>query len=123
MASEEFASAAWLLEGWTVSIPGWLDLQKGRLRFTTPDEVVFDVPLSEVAGLVFPWYYFGGGLKLRAVGKPYRISFVKPNGVEYAVGKAAAAHGNPASLLIAAQKFGDVGDGRRLGRRWRELLT
>ncbi len=122
MTPEDFASDAWLLEGWTVSIPGWLDLQKGRLRFTTPDAVVFDVSRAEVDGIVFPWYYFGGGLKLRAAGKPYRLSFVVPNGAEYAVGKALAAHGNPAALLIAAQKVSDVRTGRDLGRRWRQLL-
>lgn len=103
MTPQEFASDAWLLEGMTVSIPGWLVYQKERLSFSTPDEVVFDVP--------------------RAAGTPYRLSFVKPNGVEYAVGRGLGALGSPLALLVAASKVSDVRAGRDLGRRWRELLS
>lgn len=117
-----FASDAWLLRGLTQSVPGWLDLQDGRLRFSTPDEVVFETPLAEVSGITFPWYYFGGGMKLRAGGESYRISFVKPNGAEYAVSRGLAATGNPAALLLAARKVTDIRTGRGAGRRWRELL-
>lgn len=122
MTPPDFASDAWLLQGLTQSIPGWLDLQGGRLRFTTPDEVVFESPLSEVTAITFPWYYFGGGMKLRAGGAPYRISFVKPNGAEYAVARGLAAHGDPASLLLAAEKVADIHTGRGAGRRWRAVL-
>lgn len=118
----EFASDAWLLQGITVSVPGWLDLQDGRLRFSTPDEVVFESSLADLSGITFPWYYFGGGMKLRAGGTPYRISFVKPNGAEYAVGRGLAAHGDPAALLLAAEKVTDIRTGRGAGKRWRELL-
>lgn len=119
---EEFTSDAWLLEGITVSIPGSLALQNGRLRFATLEEVVFDVPLSEITSVKFPWYYFGGGVKLQAAGKPYRFSFVVPNGIEYAGGRALGAVGNPLALLVAASKIGDIRNGRKLGRKWRELL-
>jgi hypothetical protein len=122
MKTNEFASYAWLLKGMTVSIPGWLDLQSGRLRFSTPEEVVFDVPLAEVTGITYPWYYFGGGVKLRAAGKAYRISFVLPNGMEYASGRGLADQGDLASLAFVASKAEDIGAGRDVGRQWRELL-
>ena len=122
MKPEEFASDAWLLKGFTVSIPGWLDLQQERLRFTTPDEVVFEVPRSDVTSIKFPWYYFGGGVKLRAAGQPYRISFVKPNGAEYAVARGLAFQGELAALLLVASKGADIRSGRDAGRRWRALL-
>ena len=122
-APQEFTSDAWLLEGITVSIPGQLDLKDGRLRFATIEDVIFDVQFSEVTDVKFPWYYFGGGVKLQAAGKPYRLSFVVPNGIEYAEGRAMASIGNPLALLVAASKIRDIRDGRNLGRKWRELLT
>ena len=122
MKNGDFASYAWRLKGITVSIPGWLDLTAGRLRFATPDEVVFDVPLAEVTDIVYPWYYFGGGVKLRAAGELYRISFVLPNGMEYASARGLASQGDLASLAIVASKAEDIGAGREVGRRWRELL-
>ncbi len=119
---DDYASYAWLLKGITRSVPGWLDLHEGRLRFATPEELVFDVPRAEVTAVVFPWYYFGGGVKFRAAGRPYRLSFVKPNGAEYAVARGAAYAGDPASLLIVAEKAHDIGAGRGVGREWRRLL-
>jgi len=123
MSAEQYASDAWLLVGLTRSVPGWLEMKNGRLRFVTPDHVVFDVPRAEVSDIKYPWYYFGGGVKLRAAGTPYRLSFVKPNGAEYAAGRALAAAGNPASLLMAVSKVTDIRRGRAVGRRWRQLLT
>jgi hypothetical protein len=122
MESRTYASDAWLLQGMTVSVPGWLDLRDGRLSFVTPDSVVFDVALSDVSAVVFPWYYFGGGVKLTAAGEPYRLSFVKPNGAEYAAARGLASLGEPAALAFAASKLGDVGSGQEVGRLWRQLL-
>jgi hypothetical protein len=120
--TREFASDAWLLKGITASIPGRLECRNDRLRFVTSDEVVFDVPFSDITSVTYPWYYFGGGLKLRAGGQPFRISFVKPNGAEYGVGRALGEAGNPAALLVAASKVVDARTGRAVGRKWRELL-
>jgi hypothetical protein len=118
----EFASDAWVLKGMTGSEAGWLDIHDGNLRFTKPDGVVFDVPLSQVTDVKFPWFYFGGGAKLRAAGVDYRFSFVRPNGAEYASAKLLADNGNAGSLLIVASKAADIGSGRSSGERWRELL-
>jgi len=122
MANRTYSSDAWQMKGATVSIPGWLDLRQGRLRFVTPETTVFDVATSEISDIVFPWYYFGGGVKLKAAGVPYRLSFVKPNGAEYAMASGLADQGNPAALLFAAEKVGDVNSGRGVGKRWRHLL-
>ncbi len=118
-----YASDAWLLEGWTRSVPGHLEWRKGRLRFLTADAVLFDIAPAELRSLTFPWYYFGGGAQLVAAGTRYRLSFVRPNGAEYAVTRAAAAVGSPLALLGAADKVVDIVSGRRVGRRWRETLT
>ena len=118
----EFASYAWRLKGITGTEAGWMDLHDGDLRFATPEKVVFDVPLAEVTRITYPWYYFGGGVKLRAAGAAYRFSFVLPNGAEYAEARGMAAVGDLAALGIVASKARDIGAGRAVGRRWRELL-
>ncbi len=123
MTPPDFASHAWLLEGVTGSVPGWLDFQRERLRFATPEEVIFEVARTEVTSIKFPWYYFGGGMKLCAAGRPYRISFVKPNGAEYATARGMTSQGNPAiGLMAAADKVGDICEGREAGRRWRRIF-
>lgn len=122
MSERQFASDAWLLEGHTRTIAGWLELHDDRLRFVTPDEVLIDVSSAEIESITYPWHYFGGGLKLHVGGQQHRISFVKPNGAEHAVGRALGAAGNPAALLVAVSKVVDVRSGRAVGRRWRELL-
>jgi len=122
LASDSFVSDAWILQGMTVSIPALLEHDKGRLRCVTEDRVEFDVALSDVKNVVFPWYYFGGGVKLQAGGTPFRLSFVVPNGAEYASAKLLADMGNAGSLVVVGSKAHDITSGRAAGRRWRELL-
>jgi hypothetical protein len=118
----DFASCAWLLIGTFRTAAGWLDLTAGRLRFSTPDEVVFDVALAEISDVVWPWYYFGGGVKLSAAGEPYRLSFVLPNGAEYPTARLVAETGDPAALAIVWSKASDIGAGRNVGKEWRRRL-
>jgi hypothetical protein len=121
-SGDDFASYAWLLIGTFRTAAGWLDLTAGRLRFSTPDKVLFDVPLAEVADVDWPWYYFGGGVKLSAAGERHRFSFVLPNGAEYPAARAAAAAGDPAALAIVWDKASDIGAGRDVGKEWRRRL-
>jgi hypothetical protein len=121
-SEDDFASYAWRLIGTFRTAAGWLDLTAGRLRFSTPDQVVFDVPLSEVTDVIWPWYYFGGGVKLSAAGEPYRLSFVLPNGAQYPTARLAADAGDPASLAIVWDKANDIGAGRTVGKEWRRRL-
>ena len=117
-----YASYAWRLIGLFRTQAGWLDLRGDRLRYSTPDGVVFDVPLTEVGGLTWPWYYFSGGVKLTVAGEEYRFSFVEPNGARYPEARARAAAGDPETPAFVAAKAQDVGVGRGVGRRWRSLL-
>ena len=114
-----FDSHVWLLKGLTGSAAGRLELKRDRLRFSTRAGVLFDVPLRDVSGVTYPWYYFGGGMKVRVGETQYRFSFVRPNGAEHAIGRALGEAGNPAALLVAGGKIGDIRSGRALGRRWR----
>jgi len=99
---DNFSTSAWLLDGLTGSEHGLLELTGGRLAFTNGERRVFDVPLSQVSGVVFPWYYFSGGVKFNIGADKYRVSFVQPNNVA----------GYP-----------DIGEGRRAGKAWRAVLA
>lgn len=122
MSSDPYASDAWLLEGITRSIPGWLEWTDGRLRFATADQVVFDVARRDVSNIRYPWYYFGGGVKLHVAGTPRRLSFVKPNGAEVAMGRAAGELGSPLALAVPVVKILDIRSGKAVARRWRSIL-
>jgi hypothetical protein len=114
----------WQLLGLFGNRPGLLELAKGRLAFTTDEGRVFEAPLSEVSGIKFPWYYFGGGMKVRIGAAKYRFSFVRPNGAEDVPGQLLARAGNPAgALLTVGRKIADIGSGRQAGKAWKSILA
>jgi hypothetical protein len=113
----------WQLVGLFGNRPGLLELAGGRLAFTTDEGQVFDAPLSEVTAIKFPWYYFGGGMKLRVGAARYRFSFVRPNGAEDIPGRLLAREGDAvAALLTAGRKIADIGTGRQAGKAWKSVL-
>jgi hypothetical protein len=105
-------TAAWLIMGSTGSTPGVLEVSGGHLRFTADGRgaltngqlaelerrtgraglgveldrgssvVLFDAPLEAVGDVKFPWYYFGGGMKLAVAKAPYRFSFLQPQNTQ-----------------------------------------
>lgn len=119
---EVFASCVWRLIGTFRSRAGWLDLREGRLRFWTPEGVVFDTRLGEVSSLTFPWYYFGGGLKLWVGDEEYRLSFVEPNGAQRPDPQRLTSNREMRSLALAAVEAQEAGAGRGVGREWRRRL-
>lgn len=128
MTNEVLRTPAWLLIG-LGNVPGVLELADGRLGFTTEEGRVFEAPLSQINDLKFPWYYFGGGMKLRVGNEKYRVSFVRPNGASDVPGHLFArtdilgAAGDVVGLLTAGRKFLDVGQGRRAGKAWKSVLA
>jgi hypothetical protein len=91
----------WQLSGLTGSEPGDLELKNGRLTFTPLElgKPGFDVPLSDVHDINFPWHYFGGGFKVRIGGEQYRFSFVEPH-----------------------NEAADISSARATGKAWKKLL-
>ena len=102
------------------SLPGILESGGGRFAFTTDEQRVFDVPLSEVTDVKFPWYYFGGGVKFKIGTAGYRLSFVQPNDAD-----------DIPFDLISRTEFGDpaarstagIREGRQAGEAWKLILT
>lgn len=85
--------------GLTGSEFGHLELRSGRLIYTPNEGVGFDVALDQINDINFPWYYFGGGFKMRIGNDSYRFSFVEP-------------HNDNA----------DIGEGREKGKAWKKAL-
>jgi hypothetical protein len=121
-SDDAFASYVWRLIGTFRTEAGWLDLTAGRLRYTTETREVFDVPLRDVRDVVWPWYYFGGGVKLTVDREQYRFSFVLPNGAEYPTARMTASRGDQAALTLVVRKGDDIAKGRGAGKEWRRRL-
>src|SRR5205807_2278250 len=85
-SEQPIRSRVWILRGLGNS-PAVMTLAKGHLALTSEEGAVFDAPLAEVREIKFPWYYFGGGVKLTVGTKRYRISFVRPNGAQDVPGR------------------------------------
>ncbi len=116
-------SAVWLLVGMTGSRPGVLELSDGVIAFTAEEGRVFETKLSEATDVAFPWFYFGGGMKLTADGTRHRISFVRPNGAEVLTARLLESEGAGAlALLTVNRKIADIGEGRRAGKAWKAAL-
>ncbi len=102
-------STAWLLSGLTRSVAGELLLTKGRIVFVTREgHQIFNAALGDVSAATFPWYYFGGGMKLRVGTDTHRLSFTRP--------------GNLPELSEPAE-HGDIVSGRRAGAAWKAALA
>jgi len=61
----------WRLLGLTGSEPGYLEMKGERLIYQPADDPWpgFDLPLSEVSDINFPWHYLGGGSKCGSAAK------------------------------------------------------
>jgi hypothetical protein len=120
-------SPAWLIGGLR-NVPGFLGAGQGHLTFVS-DTPVFDVPMTEVTDVRWPWHWFGGGVKLTAAGQPYKITFVRPNGMP-APNPSMLATGVGVFALLsgtwhdvhALQGLADIGTGRAAGAKWRQVL-
>ena len=124
--SPSLRTVAWMLIGLTRSVPGVLELADGRLAYSTDDEQLFNEPLDSVKDITFPWYYFGGGVKMTVNDERLRFSFVRPNDQDpYDIpGRmlSRSQDGGAFALLTAGRKVADIGKGRQAGKAWRAAL-
>ena len=82
-------------------------LTQGRLVFEAHDgRRIIDAALGEISAVTFPWYYFGGGMKLRIGMDSYRLSFARPGNLPDDPGGA-----------------GDVRSARQSGAAWKSALA
>ncbi|WP_157610227.1 hypothetical protein [Spirillospora albida] len=135
--ASEARTLAWLMMGSTGSTPGMLMTARGRLRFDafgrgalTGGQVrelekrtgrptlgaeldagravtLFDAPLDVVGDVRFPWYHFGGGMKISVAGAPYRFSFLRPQNTR---------------MPDDVRGVADIPSGRASGKTWKAAL-
>jgi len=122
-----FDSEAWLLVGMTSSLAGWLALSDGFLAFADEDgDIHFSLPLEDIEQIWSPWYYFGGGLKMRIEGHTFRITFTLPNdqpgGDRRPIHDGSNLTKGASAATFALSKFRDITRGRELTRTWKRLL-
>ena len=119
-------SEAWLLVGMTRSLAGWMVLEDECIAFADEDgQVHFSTPLAQIERAWSPWYYFGGGLKLRIDGKTFRITLTRPND-QPGGGRPFRLGSDPLGIRTAAfawNKFKDIFRGRQLTRCWKEAFA
>lgn len=122
-AAPSLRTSVWLLVGMSGSRPGLLELSDGVIAFTAEEGRVFETRLTEATDVAFPWFYFGGGMKLTADGTRHRISFVRPNGAEVVGARLLESLGaGSLALLTVNRKIADIGEGRRAGKAWKAAL-
>lgn len=87
MANDQLCTPAWWHRGLKGIESGILHLSDGKLSLIvdgitwslTEDQRIFDLPLSEIHEVTFPWYYLGTGVRLHIDRQKYRLWFGKPN--------------------------------------------
>jgi hypothetical protein len=144
--SPTYSSKAWLLDGPIHSCPGILHLVGDTLTYlilepgTFSDKGIrkqlakhgqadegeldypvelFSIPRSAIDRFHIPWYYFGGGGKLAFGEHHVRLSFLRPQNTL-----------DPTYYSEALMRYvgGEgqekvkISEGRKVGKRWRELL-
>jgi hypothetical protein len=127
-ACSALVTPAWVMAGWGRNVAGVLVAGDCRLAFLTEEGPLFDAPITEVTEVSWPWHWVGGGVKLRAAGTPYKITFILPNGaqqappslIESGIALVTVAAGAVPSHSLAG--FVDIRGGRAAGRRWKEVL-
>jgi hypothetical protein len=81
--------------------------------------------------VIFPWYYFGGGMNLAVGTNRYGISFARPNNQDVAWGRllsalqlpgTAGTAANSLAIIEARRKVGDIRSARYVGAQWKRAL-
>ena len=144
---DSLTTPAWLLIGMTGSVPGKLKLSNECLSFTAlgfgtlwkkelikleqstgqagladkldngESALVFDIPLSKIS-VSFPWYYFSGGMKIKAGEHKYRFSFGEPANAQMPVGL----ENLPCMALRIGDNVLEVHSMRGRGKAWQAVL-
>jgi len=73
-------SKVWQIHGFFGKVTaGFLIKENDRIKFITDEGVLFDVPLSSLQQIKWPWLSMGLGFDTNVNGKTYKLSFAKPN--------------------------------------------
>ena len=124
---QELVSKVWNIPGIFGSVtPGLLVWKEGNVAFITEEGVQFNVPLSEVKEVKYPFLRMGLGFDAVVNGKKYKFALSKPNPSAPELDDTA---GDQLLRLFQVGKFWDsIGTLRNLKqdkattRAWKEIL-
>lgn len=94
---------------------GLLILKEGKISFTTSEAEEFNVPISEMKEVKWPFYQFGMSFTAVVNGKKYSFSFIEPE--------------NANSATTSFDKFfdlikalGSMSTGKEASKKWKAIL-
>lgn len=94
----------WIQFGTLGAIEGVMQATGGRLALGIRGMPLFDVRFEDVTEVRFPWWRFGSGVRFRAGGDLWVLSFVRP-------------------VDGCVPVIGELHEARGRGRRWRDALS
>ena len=147
---EYYCTEVWLISGLFNSLPGILKLDGRKLVFTAigagtywesglknierksgnlrfcellkqknPAQI-FNIDLSEIQKLTFPFIYFSAGAHITLHDQKYRLSFIQPNNT---VMPFISSDKYEKINLRAVEIVQDISDARKVGKKWKALLA
>ena len=123
---EQIISKVWLLHGtFGGSTPGVLMLNDGKVSFTTEEGEHFNVPVSEVKDVKWPFISFGMALNVAINGQKYKFSFMRPNGGADIGDSTLTQIGRFTSVgrgMDAVTSLAKWGDTKKTSKQWKEVL-
>jgi hypothetical protein len=101
---------AWLMRGVITynAKPGTLRLDRGRISFreSGAEASLFDIALSDIGNVKFPFYNLGSVVRFDAGGKRYRLAFLA----------------SERRFKWSGARITDVRPARRWGKQWKAAL-
>lgn len=148
--NESYSSEVWLISGFYHSLPGVLTLENGQLIFTAlgpgtywerglkkieektgaenfcsllkknKPAQLFSIELNKIEKVTFPWIYFSAGAHITFNKQRYRLSFIEPNNTQLPVFDKGRYN---AVLKRNIEIIQDISHARKIGKKWKALLT
>lgn len=124
----ELISKVWKIAGLVGAVtPGALVWKKGQMTFITEEGIQFQVPVSEIKNIKWPFLRMGMGFDAEVNGKKYKFSFAKPNA---SAAEIKIINGDPMPRVVfASQYFDDISSlmdikaNKAEASKWREILA
>jgi hypothetical protein len=123
---QELISKVWLMHGtFGGATPGVLTADGGKASFITAEGEHFNVPVSDIKDVKWPFLQFGLGFNASVNGQKYKFTFMKPNG-------AADLDDSTLGQVVRFTRLGrgvdsistlaGMGESKKMAKQWKDLL-
>lgn len=123
---QEIISKVWQLHGaLSVATPGLLIFNNGKASFVTEQGEQFNVPVSEIKEVKWPFLQFGLGFNAVVNGTQYKFTFMKPNTAPELNDSTLGTIARFTSIGRGMEAFatlGKWGDNKKSAKQWKALL-